>query len=379
MIKYLSSQNLKKFVGETCLLRIDLNVEIGMPLDSYRLEAVIPTVQLLFKNNVRVVLMSHRGRPEGFDKELSLKPFAKIFAKRIGRPVTLLSDFNFEAVKKEVSGSEAGSVFLLENLRFLPGEEKNDAKLAKQLASFGDLFVNDAFAVSHRANASVAAITKYLPSYAGLLLEKEIKNLDKAMKSHKHPFTVAIGGVKISDKLGVMRYFWKKADDFLIGGGPANTFLKAKGVNVGQSLIDAGSVSLMKPYLNSKKIHLPMDVKRKGTKILDIGPKTAREYADIIKKSRTIIWNGPMGWFERKEFSGGTKAVWKAVLANKKAHIVVGGGETITSLKTLFPRPLPRRQAGYTLNPNLFLSTGGGAMLEYLSGKKLPGIVALKR
>ncbi len=389
MIKYLSSESLKKFSGKTCLLRVDLNVEIGMPLDSYRLEAILPTVQLLLKNNVRVILMSHRGRPalksEGqargvrddwdFDKgnrELRLAPFAKLLAKKINESVCLISyEKSFTLDKKGFLAGCKERVFLLENLRFYRGEETNDDRFGEFLSTWGNFYVNDAFAVSHRANASVAAVTKFLPSYAGLLMEKEIKNLDKAMKSKNHPFTVVIGGAKVSDKLGVVKYFWKKADNFLVGGSPANTFLQAEGMDVGDSLVDAAAKPLIAPYLNAKKIHLPADVKYRSTKILDIGPKTVKEYAAIIEKSKTIIWNGPMGWFERKGFGNGTRGLWKAILANKKAHIVVGGGETVTSLKTLFPKPHP-------LSSNLFLSTGGGAMLMYLSGEKLPGIEALK-
>ncbi len=370
MIKYLSGQNLKKFSGKTCLLRVDLNVEIGMPLDSYRLETVIPTVQLLLKNNVRVVLMSHRGRPKGIDKELSLKPFAPIFTRKLRVPIRFVGTLDFKEAKKEI-GTSKNEIFLLENLRFLPGEESNNAEFAEQLASLGDFFVNDAFAVSHRANASVAAIVKFLPSYAGLLLEKEVKNLDKAMKSDDHPFTIIVGGAKVSDKLGVVKRFWKKADDFLVGGSPASTFLEAEGMDVGDSLVDAATIPMIAPYLNAKKIHLPNDVKYQSTKILDIGPKTVKEYADVIKQSKVIIWNGPMGWFERKGFGNGTRGIWKAILANKKAHIIVGGGETVTSLKTLYPKP-------YALSSNVFLSTGGGAMLAYLSGEKLPGIEALR-
>jgi phosphoglycerate kinase len=180
-----------------------------------------------------------------------------------------------------------------------------------------------------------------------------------------------VGGAKVSDKLGVVRYFWKRADDFLIGGSPANTFLEAEGMDVGDSLVDTDAVPMILPYLNAKKIHLPEDVKYRSTKILDIGPKTVKAYAEMISRSKTIVWNGPMGWFERKGFGNGTRGIWKAILGNKKAHIVVGGGETVTSLRALYPkRCLP--------GSNIFLSTGGGAMLDYLSGKKLPGIEALK-
>ncbi len=389
MIKYLSSENLKKFSGKTCLLRIDLNVELGMPLDSYRLEAVLPTIRLLLKNDVRVVLMSHRGRPvlklEGqmkgvkddwdFDRgnrELSLAPFTKLLAKKIIEPVCFIPyEKSFVLDKKKFLAEHRERVFLLENLRFYRGEETNDDRFGEFLSRWGDFYVNDAFAVSHRADASIAAITKFLPSYAGLLLEREVKNLNKVMKSSDHPFTVIVGGAKVSDKLGVVRYFWKRADDFLIGGSPANTFLEAEGMDVGDSLVDTDAVPMILPYLNAKKIHLPEDVKYRSTKILDVGPKTVKAYAEMIRRSKTIVWNGPMGWFERKGFGNGTRGIWKAILGNTKAHIVVGGGETVTSLRTLYPkRCLP--------GSNIFLSTGGGAMLDYLSGKKLPGIEALK-
>jgi phosphoglycerate kinase len=397
MIKYLSAQHLKKFAGKTCLLRVDLNVEEGVPLDSYRLEAVLPTIKLLLKNNVKVVLLSHRGRPTPAkrripnskfqipkqDRKLSLRPFAQIFAKKINHPVTFLGGImyyttDFKEIREKIRASRSGSVFILENLRFVPGEDKNDDKLAKRIAALGDFYVNDAFAVSHRANASVAAITKFLPSYAGLSMEQELKNLGGIFKHTTHPFTIIIGGAKVSDKLGVMKNFWsagrRKADNFLIGGGPANTFLRAEGMNVIDSLVDNAALPLIKPYLNSKKVHLPSDLKWDKTAILDIGPKTVKEYAAVIKRSRVIIWNGPMGWFERRGFGGGTKGVWQAVLANKKARTVIGGGETVASAKLIsnFKFQISNLR-------NVFISTGGGAMLDYLSGKKLPGIAALEK
>jgi len=368
MIKYLNEPVLRKYEGKICLLRIDLN-------NISRLEAVVPTIKLLLKHHIKVVLLSHRGRPHSVDKKLSLRPFVPILSRKLRKRVRFVSNFRFAVIKKKIAKSENG-VFLLENLRFLPGEEKNDAKLAKNLASLGDFYVNDAFAVSHRKNASVVAITKYLPSYAGLLMEKEIKNLDAVMRNFKHPFTVIIGGAKISDKIGIIKNLWgsasrRKADYFLLGGGPANTFFVAQGLPVGDSLIDKYQISNIKnkKYLNSKKIILPSDVKIKNKQILDIGERTVRWYSTIIKKSRTIIWNGPMGMFEKKEFANGTKGIWQAVSKNKRAKIVVGGGETVVSLNLLTTH--------YKLPINLFLSTGGGAMLEYLSGKKLPGIACL--
>lgn len=395
MIKYLSAQSLKKFAGKTCLLRVDLNVEIGVPLDSYRLEAIIPTVKLLLKNKIKVVILSHRGRPalksEGklkglrsdwdFNEEnrkLSLRPFARTLSGKLKTNISFIPyEKSWIINKKGLISKKTERVFLLENLRFYHGEEANDSHFAGFLAQWGDFYVNDAFAVSHRANASVAAITKFLPSYAGPLMEREMKNLDKAMKSHSHPFTVIIGGAKIADKLGIIKNFWNKADSFLIGGGPANTFLKMAGVNIGGSLVDKHLTKLdfVRLYLGSQKIHLPSDLKWMGNKILDVGPQTTKEYSAVIEKSRMIIWNGPMGWFERKGFDTGTKGIWKAVLANKKSKIVIGGGETITSLDLLTTnyKLLANKKRG------LFLSTGGGAMLEYLSGKKLPGIETLRK
>ena len=262
-------------------------------------------------------------------------------------------------------------VILLENLRFYLGEERNDWRLAKRLASLGDFYVNDAFSVSHRKNASIVAITHFLPAYAGLSLENEIKNLNRVMKQYKHPLTIILGGAKISDKIGIIKYFRQKADYFLLGGGSANTIFAAEGLSMGNSLYDKDAdLSWLKPSLK-KKIILPVDTVIKNKQILDIGEATVRKYAEIIKKSKTIIWNGPMGLFEKKEFAYGTKGIWRAIFQNKKAIIVIGGGETIASLNLL-------KAKSYKLKANLFLYTGGGAMLEYLSAQKLPGIEALK-
>ncbi|MGC9603557.1 MAG: phosphoglycerate kinase [Minisyncoccia bacterium] len=329
---YLSAQNLKKMSGRTCLLRIDLNIEPGAPLDSYRLQAVVPTIKLLLKNRIRVIILSHRGRPKGTDKKLSLRPFAPIIAKKISHHV----DF-----------CEPGEVVLFENLRFLPGEEKNDAKLAKKLASLGDFYVNDAFAVSHRANASVAAITRFLPSYGGLLLEKEIKNLDRAMKKPVRPFVIILGGAKLKEKIVGLSKLIEKSDATLLGSNVFN---------------ESG-------IPKSPKFIWPKDAMNYGKFIWDIGPFTLERYASIIGKARTIVWNGPPGFFEKKDFRKGTIGIWKAVLKNKKAYIVIGGGETSASLELLGKPKIPK---------NIFISTGGGAMLEYLSGKRLPGIEALK-
>jgi 3-phosphoglycerate kinase len=378
MIKFLSRTNLKNYRGKICLLRIDLNVEPGEEKNAFRVEASLPTIKFLLKHKIKIVLLSHRGRPKIKNQELgiknhelSLKPFASIISKKLKQPVVFFSNFNFQKIKKEI-GNSRKRIFLLENLRFLPGEEKNDKKLAKQLASLGDFYVNDAFAVSHRENASVVAVTKFLPSYGGLLLEKEVENLSRTMDNFKRPLVVIVGGAKVSDKIGVIKYFWDKADHFLLGGGPANTFFAAAGVDIGDSIFDKESFPFVRKVINSPKIILPIDVRREGGKILDIGFVTMRKYAEIIKNAKTIIWNGPMGLFEKKKFEDGTRSIWQALLKNRRAMIVVGGGETTASLRLLKPKT-------YHLKPNLFVSTGGGAMLEYLSGKKLPGIEALRK
>lgn len=354
--------------GRTCLLRVDLNVEPGQERNTNRLEAIIPTIRWLLKKGKRVVILSHRGRPRRFDRRLTLRPFAPLLQKKLGQEVVFVPNFNS---LKTINYKLKTRIFLLENLRFWPGEEKNDPAFARKLAALGDFYVNDAFAVSHRKNASIVAITKYLPSYSGLRLKEEVGKLGGLLKYTTRPFTVIIGGAKISDKIGVIENFWRKADYFLFGGGPANTFFAAKGLPVGDSLADKNAKFLISNYLNSEKIILPVDVKIHNRQILDIGESTIRSNSAIIRKSRTIIWNGPMGLFEKKGFEKGTVGIWKAILANRKARIVVGGGETVASLRLLGTRRLGVRE-------NIFISTGGGAMLEYLSGKKLPGLEVLK-
>lgn len=366
--------------GKICLLRVDLNIEPGQEKNTNRLDAIIPTIQWLLKKGNKVVLLSHRGRPNPVSKiknqksKLTLKPFAPLIANKIGAPVIFIKNFG--------KIPEQGKVFLFENLRFWPGEKKNDPAFAKKLAGLGDFYINDAFAVCHRKNASIVAITKYLPSFAGPLLKKEIKNLNQMMKNYRHPMSIIIGGAKISDKIGIIKYFWRRADYFLLGGGPANTFFAARGLPVGDSLVDRSMLgSSASPILSRfnagrsgfPKLILPVDVKISDRKILDIGEQTVKQYAGIIKKSRTIIWNGPMGLYERRGFEKGTIGIWKAILANRKAQIVVGGGETIASLKQI-----PNYKFQIKRRKNIFLSTGGGAMLEYLSGKKLPGIEIFK-
>jgi len=403
MLKFLNPAVAKKYSGKTALVRIDLNIEDAdlcgssdrsMLVTHPKVEAVIPTIQLLLKHKIKVVLLSHRGRPTipkvvscklSVNGGFSLLPFADILSQKLGVPVSFIQNLNFPIIKRQLQWSSR-KVFLLENLRFLPGEEQNDSRLARQLAGLGDFYVNDAFSVSHRAHASVAAITKFLPSFGGLCLERELESLNYIMKKPSRPFTVILGGAKVGDKLPILERFIKKADNILLGSGPACTFFAAQGLPVGHSIVDRNSIPIVKKLLKSKKIRIPGDVNMVEHKILDIGPGAIKEYAEVIRKSRTILWNGPMGIFEDLRFAAGTKAMWEAILANTRARVVIGGGETLASLTTLMPADYKRittdtyqrkSASNISVNPRLFLSTGGGAMLEYLSGKKLPGIEAL--
>lgn len=365
-MKYLSILKNKNLSKETCLLRVDLNIEDINPRN-FRIQAILPTIKFLTDRGAKVILLSHRGRPSK-NSGLTLRPFVKIFSKALKQKVTFVNLKSLNVNK--INNSKPGSIFLLENLRFFDGEEKNDLNFAKKLAELGTFYVNDAFAVSHRKNASVEAIVKYLPSYAGFQLEKEIKSLQLMMKRSKKPFVIIMGGAKISDKLSLINNLIERANYFLIGGGIANTFLAALGMPIGDSLYEKNMIPEARKILKEfpKKIFLPIDSIVDKNKILDIGPKTIKFYAKKIQPAKTIIWNGPMGKFEDKKFTKGTQEITKIILRNKKAKIIIGGGETLTSLKL----------KTYDLKPNIFLSTGGGAMLEFLAGEKLPGIEALK-
>ena len=369
MIKYLSKTSPKALAG-TALLRLDFNTE-----DDWRMRAVLPTIKLLLKTSGRIVIVSHRGRPEGFDKKLSLRGDAIKLSKLLGgKKVTFISHFRFAEIKKQVAAAARGSIFLLDNLRFLSGEERNDAKLARALASIADFYVNDAFAVSHRADASVVAVTKFLPSYAGIEMENEIKSLGKVILRPQHPVVLVLGGAKASDKLGVIAHFKNKADWFLLGGGCANTMLWLKGMDVKKSIKDSDPKELaaLKKIAAYKNVVLPVDFVwgnsgdgEKST-ILDIGSKTVRAFDKKIATARTIIWSGPLGLIEKKQYAKGSIAVARAIAKNRRAFSVSGGGETVMFLKQ------------YKLDKKFsFISTGGGAMVDFLAGKKLPGIEAL--
>jgi len=297
-----------------------------------------------------------------------MRPFARALSREAGKKVVFIPDI--KTAKKKIRDAPGGTIFMLENLRFLHGERQNSLALGKKLASLGDEYINNDFATSHRKEASLFAITKFLPSTQGELLENEIKTISRVTKKPKHPYVLIIGGVKIKTKASTIKSLLPHVDTVLLGGGVGNTFMKARGIDIGKSLYEPRMVKKIKKLAKNKKVIIAMDYASEHGAMLDIGPKTRREYAKIIAKARTIVWAGPMGKFEVKKFRGGTMAVANAVLKNKKAHTIIGGVETVYSL----PIKTDKQNIG-----NIFLSTGGGAMLSFLVGKKLPALEALRK
>jgi len=378
--------------GRRALVRVDFNVpldERGRITDETRIRAALPTIHRLLDGGATVVLMSHLGRPKGEVIEgLRMDAVALRLGERLGRPVRKLGDSAGEAVEKAVAAAPAGSVILLENVRFQPGETKGDPELAAAYARLGDLFVNDAFGSSHRDHASVAGVARLLPSCAGLLLEREIAAFTRVLVDPERPFVAVLGGAKVSDKLPVIENVLTKVDRLLIGGGMAYTFLVAKGVGIGNSLVQREQVQMVARQLARAEelgveILLPTDhviAERfaadapsrtveenipEGWMGFDIGPASRARYAAAIADARTVVWNGPMGVFEWEAFRAGTEAVGRAV-ARCKGYTVVGGGDSVAALALL----------GLTDQID-HISTGGGASLELLEGKELPGIAAL--
>ncbi len=363
-MRYLSKTNPKALRG-VALIRLDFNTE-----DEWRMEASLTTLKFLLKVAEKVIVVSHRGRPKGVEKKFSLQKDARRLRGYLHRPVHFISRLNFKVIQKTIDEAPKGSLFVFENLRFDPGEGKNDRRFAKSLASLADFYVNDAFAVSHRDAASVVAITKFLPSYAGFELEAEIRELSQVMKHPKRPVIMVLGGGKAHDKLGVIKYFLGTAQAFLLGGASANTISAVRGIDVKKSKVDDDihDKPLLKKIANHPTVIVPIDVRMKNDAILDIGPHTEKLFARYIKSARTIVWSGPLGFIEDKKFSHGNLSVARAIAANRKAFTVAGGGETVMFLKK------------YHLDKKFsFISTGGGAMLGFLAGEKLPGIEALKK
>ena len=375
--------------GKKVLVRVDYNVPVknGVVGDDTRIRASLPTLQYLIKNQAILILCSHLGRPDGSpDLKYSLKPVAEHLSGLLNQPVGFAEDCIGSIATNKVASLKPGDVLVLENTRFYAGETKNDLDMAKQLASLADLYVNDAFGSAHRAHSSTEGVARFLPAVAGFLMEKEIQYLGAVIANPEKPFVAILGGAKISDKIGVIRNLLTKADAILIGGGMANTFFKAQGYPVGDSLVEDEALEAAREFLKSglTKLRLPIDVViadkfsadanskviasgsiPEGWRILDIGPETVSAYAKVIEKSKTVVWNGPMGVFEFPEFAKGTFGLAR-VIAESKATSVIGGGESVAAIQ----------QSGLA-DKISHISTGGGASLEMLEGLTLPGVAAL--
>lgn len=378
--------------GKRVFCRVDFNVpmEERKVTDDTRIRAALPTIQYLIDEGAKVILASHLGRPKGeVHEDMRLTAAGERLSELLGKPVTKLDSSIGEEVANTVSNMQNGDVVLLENVRFHAGEEANDPALAKQFSELADVFVNDAFGAAHRAHASTAGIAEYIPAVSGLLLEKELDVLGKALSTPERPFTAIIGGAKVADKIGVIDHLLDKVDHLIIGGGLAYTFLKAQGYEIGKSLLEEDKLELALSFIkkaeeNNVEFHLPTDVViaddfsvDANTKVvpidsipsdweaLDIGPETRKKYAEVIKGSKLIIWNGPMGVFELEPFANGTKQVAEA-MAETAGYTVIGGGDSAAAVEK------------FNLAEKMdHISTGGGASLEFMEGKELPGVTAL--
>lgn len=378
--------------GKKVLMRVDFNVPMqdGVITDDKRIRAALPSIQHLIKQGGKVILMSHFGRPKGkVVEEFRLDPIAKRLGELLGQPVQKANDCIGPEVAKQVDALQPGEVLLLENVRFYAEEEKNDPDFAKSLAKFGDVYVNDAFGTAHRAHASTEGVANYLPAVSGFLMEKELEFLGSAVEDPKRPFVAILGGAKVKDKIAVIESLLGKVDSLIVGGGMAYTFLKAQGYEIGKSLLDEERLDFCRDIMAKAEkagveLLLPIDIVIANEfsaeaehrvvsakeipsdwEGLDIGPKTTELFASVVKKAGTVVWNGPMGVFEFPAFANGTKGVAQA-LADSSAVTVIGGGDSAAAVE----------QMGLA-DKMTHVSTGGGASLEFLEGKVLPGVAAL--
>ncbi|HJH10264.1 MAG TPA: phosphoglycerate kinase [Metalysinibacillus jejuensis] len=382
-----------KVEGKRVVIRVDFNtpMENGEITDDTRIRGSLPTLKQLADNGAKVIILTHLGRPKGEVKEeLRLDAVAKRLGELMGQPVTKLNEWKGEAVEQAVAAMQNGDVIMLENVRFDAGEEKNDEALSKAFASLADIYVNDAFGTAHRAHASTAGIAAFVDeAVSGLLMEQEIKVLGQVLKTPQHPYTAIIGGAKVKDKIGVINNLLDEVNHLILGGGLSFTFIKALGHDVGKSLLEEDKIELAKSFIQKAKdkgvqLHIPVDAvvadafsNDAHTEVvatdaipanmmgLDIGPKTAEKYAEIIKGSKLVVWNGPMGVFEMEKFANGTKTVAQA-MAETEGYTVIGGGDSAAAVEK------------FNVTDKMdHISTGGGASLELMEGKVLPGIAAL--
>ena len=377
------------------IVRCDFNVpldENGKITDNRRIVGALDTIKYLLEQNAKIILMSHLGRPKGEVKpEFSLKPVAEELSRLLGKDVKLASDIIGESAKTLTSNMKSGDIVLLENIRFDAREEKNDLEFAKQLASMAEIYVNDAFGTAHRAHSSTAGIAQYLPAISGFLMEKELNFLGTALENPKRPFVAILGGAKVSDKIAVIDNLLNKVNSLIIGGAMANTFIKAMGYNVGNSLCETDKIDLAnelieKAKLKNIKLILPIDAKigkefnkdteskivdinnvPEGWSIFDIGPKTIELYKKELENAKTIVWNGPVGLFEFDQFAIGTNSVAEILASLDNATTIIGGGDSAAAVE----------KSGLA-DKMTHISTGGGASLEFLEGKKLPGVECLQ-